>query len=614
MRPDAHIPDGSPGAHLPGRRFPRFGRSELQCGLRRCETWNSAGERGPSALRPFDALRDRELKDRRLRDRELRDRKHRGRPGGRPADAEGGSDSLGSMSERSEATTESSNSASSGTASGADGPTGDAPANGPTSMADLDFSAIREKFELSEDFSPELEREARDATDRFMADRVDARKLHLVTIDPPGSKDLDQAVRIESGTELSHEGYTLYYAIADVGAFVAPGSPLDAEARERGETKYLPDGNIPLYPRILTEHTASLVAGEDRPAVLWQIETDADGQLTRARVRRATVHVRERLDYPTLQAHYDRGKLLPEPIELLPEFGGVREERARERGAVELQLPEQDLVRVDGSWQLRLEPRTQMDAWNAHCSLATGIAAARIMLAGGTGLLRTLPAPDDKTVRQFRQAARALGVDARDEQLPGEILASLAPDDPKALALNSAATKLLRGSGYLAFSPENPPSSDEVTWHAGVANQYGHATAPIRRLGDRFVSEVALAFGGDWVALDGSAKVDGVVPREIADALPELPGLLQRSGQTASAIENECINLAEAVALQDAVGQEFDAGLLRGGDGDHHAEVFVYEPPVIAQCRGDVPAGQHVRVRLVEADVATRKVRFEYPA
>ncbi|WP_211198273.1 RNB domain-containing ribonuclease [Gulosibacter sediminis] len=280
----------------------------------------------------------------------------------------------------------------------------------------------------------------------------------------------------------------------------------------------------------------------------------------------------------------------------------------------ELQLPEQDLVHVDGSWQLRLEPRTQMDAWNAHCSLATGIAAARIMLAGGTGLLRTLPAPDESTVHQFRQAARALGVDARDEQSPGEILASLKPDDPKALALNSAATKLLRGSGHLAFSPDNPPENNGATWHAGVASQYAHATAPIRRLGDRFVSEVALAFGGEWVAHDGSAQVSGEVPAEIADALPELPGLLQNSGRVAASVENECINLAEAVALQDAVSQEFDAGLLRAGDGEHHAEVFVYEPPVIAQCRGDVPAGEHVRVRLVEANPTTRKVRFEYPA
>ncbi|MFD2757276.1 RNB domain-containing ribonuclease [Gulosibacter faecalis] len=487
----------------------------------------------------------------------------------------------------------------------------------PESMADLNFDAIREKYEVTEAFSPELEREAADATDRFADDRLDARDLHLVTIDPPGSKDLDQAVRIERGTEHDRHGYTLYYAIADVGAFVAPGSPLDAEARTRGETKYLPDGSIPLYPRALTEHTASLVAGVDRPAVLWQIETDANGVLTRARVRRALVHVRERLDYPSLQSTFDHGHLLPEPIEALPEFGGVREERSRERGAVELQLPEQDLVRIDGRWQLRLEPRTRMDNWNSHCSLATGIAAARIMLAGGTGLLRTLPAPDADTVRQFRQAAHALGVETTDEQLPGEILASLDPTDPRALALNSAATKLLRGSGYLAFTPEtdfDPEHDHDKAWHAGVASEYAHATAPIRRLGDRFVSEICLAYGGDWVALDGTARVTGEVPTDIVAALDELPGLLQNSGRIAGSIENECINLAEAVALQDAVGEEFDAGLLRGGDGDHHAEVFVTEPPVIAQCRGDVPAGEHVRVRLVEADVAKRRVRFEYPA
>lgn len=483
-------------------------------------------------------------------------------------------------------------------------------------MAELDFQYIREKFELSAEFVPELEHAAAAASDAFSTERFDARDLELVTIDPPGSKDLDQAVRIERGTEDSAEGFTLFYAIADVGAFVPVDSALDVEARRRGETIYLPDGSVPLYPRILTEEIASLVASQDRPAVLWQLETAADGALLRGRVRRAVVHVRERLDYPALQARYDVGEPLPEPISALPEFGTVRQQRARERGAVELQLPEQDLSFDGQNWTLRLEPRTQMDAWNAECSLATGFAAARIMLAGGTGLLRTLPSPNEETVAQFFAAARALGIATEESESPGTLLASLDPADLSAMALHSAATKLLRGSGYLAFDVADQPVPERPeAWHAGVASEYAHATAPIRRLGDRYASEACLEFGRDWVNLSNrDEQLKGTVPADVVAVLPELPGLLKRSSQQANSVDNEAINLAEAVALQDAVGQVFDAGLLRSADEKHHAEIFVFNPPVIAQCRGDVPHGRPIQVRLVEADVETRKVRFEYPA
>lgn len=485
-------------------------------------------------------------------------------------------------------------------------------------MSDLDFRAIREKYQLVEAFPDAVEQDARTVRDRFAAGRIDARHLELVTLDPPGAKDLDQAVRIDR----TEAGFTLWYAIADVGAFIAPGTPLDEEARRRGQTKYLPDGTIPLYPRILTEQIASLVADEDRPAVLWQIEVDADGTLRRGRVRRAIVRVRARLDYPALQAQFDRGEALPEPLAALPAFGDAREARARERGAVELQLPEQDLVHVDGHWRLRLEPRTHMDVHNSHCSLATGIAAANIMLAARVGLLRTLPAPDERTLRQFRLAARALGVDAGDDLTPGDILASLPIADARSLALNAAATKLLRGSGYLAFDARGDEKdarpTPEQAWHNGVASEYAHATAPIRRLGDRFVSELCLAFGGDWVPLDVAPKdaprLHGEVDEAILAALPDLPGILMGSGRVAATVENACINLAESVALHDRIGDVFEAVLLRPGDDDHHAEVFVTEPPVIAQCHGEVPAGQRVRVRLVEADPESRKVRFTYPA
>lgn len=489
----------------------------------------------------------------------------------------------------------------------------------------LSFAAIREEFDLTETFPDQVMRAAERATDRFPDDRVDARDIEFVTVDPQGSLDLDQAVCIQR----TETGYLLNYAIADVGAFVTPGDAIDREVRERGQTIYLPDGNVPLHPRILSEDRASLVAGEDRPAVLWQIETDASGHLTRARVRRATVHVRERLDYETLQRRYDRAEPLHPVIELLPEWGRLREQLARTRGAIELQLPEQDLAQVDGKWRLRLEPRTAMDGWNAQCSLATGMAAAEMMLAARVGIVRTLPAPDAETVEQFRDVARGFGIEAAADAKPGEILASLEPGSPVSLALNTAATKLLRGAGYTVFDGEAPNDA----WHAGVGARYAHATAPLRRLVDRYANELCLLISdGEWLALpEASASTDRTgpdpanadvpatfdparIPDTLRDDLTDLPEIMRRSGRLASDVDNAAINLGEAVALEHRVGETFEAVLLRDSDEKHAAEIYVFEPPVIAQCTGEVPAARRILVRCTEADPSKERVRFTYPA
>src|SRR5690349_10706676 len=109
------------------------------------------------------------------------------------------------------------------------------------------FAGIRREFGLPERFPDpvlaEAERAVTDSARIGAADREDATDLPLVTIDPPGSKDLDQALLVQTRPG---GGFRVHYAIADLGAFVAPGGPLDAEVRRRGQTMYLPDGNVPL--------------------------------------------------------------------------------------------------------------------------------------------------------------------------------------------------------------------------------------------------------------------------------------------------------------------------------------------------------------------------------
>src|SRR5690606_32301799 len=115
--------------------------------------------------------------------------------------------------------------------------------------------------------------------------------LDLVTIDPPGSKDLDQAIAIEE----RGDGWRVSYAIADVGAWVRPGDPIDQEARQRTQTFYAPDRRVPLHPPILGEDAASLLPDGPRPAALWTIDVAADGTTVAAQVRRAMVRSRAQL-------------------------------------------------------------------------------------------------------------------------------------------------------------------------------------------------------------------------------------------------------------------------------------------------------------------------------
>lgn len=456
------------------------------------------------------------------------------------------------------------------------------------------FAGIRVEFDLPSQFPEAVLAEAEKAVSEAnrTGEREDATGLPLVTIDPPGSKDLDQAVLVETRP---NGGFRVHYAIADLGTFVTPGGALDGEVRKRGQTLYLPDGNVPLHPTVLSEGAASLLPDQVRPAALWTIDCDADGEPEQARVRRAMVRSTAQFDYETVQADVVAGRAHPS-IAALPAIGRLRRERAVQRGAVELQLPEQEVAPDGGGgWQLVLRPRTEVDAWNAEISLLTGMSAAKIMLAAGIGVLRTLPDPENGAVQWLRRSAKALGIDWPREMDAAELLAGLDPTRPEALALFMDATRLLRGAGYTVFDGGAP----ERTTHAGLGAPYAHVTAPLRRLVDRYGAEICIAITGGQP-----------VPDWVRAALPELPKAMEASDALASKVDRACLDQVEAWVLGDRIGHEFDAVVLRAEQGS--AEVFLAGPAVIAKCEGDgLPEGERIRVRVVEADAKKRKVTFE---
>ncbi|MDH6293024.1 RNB domain-containing ribonuclease [Rhodococcus opacus] len=458
----------------------------------------------------------------------------------------------------------------------------------------IDFGTVRTEFHLPEGYPPAAVAQARAASDRYASEREDRTDLAFVTIDPPDSLDLDQALHLER----SPDGFVLHYAIADVGAVVEPGGVLDVETRKRGQTFYLPDGKVPLHPQELSEGSASLLPDEDRPAVVWRIELDESAEPVSCTVSRATVRSVARLDYAGVQADAEAGRLHPS-IASLPEFGRLRTAAAVARGAIELRLPEQEVVPDGDGWRVDLAPRTEADDWNAEVSLLTGMCAAAMMLDAKVGLLRTLPPAGPDAVEALRRTASALGIDWPESVGVGELLARLDPNSASTLVLMTEAPSLLRGADYAAFDGALP----ELTTHAAIGAPYAHVTAPLRRLSDRYSTEVCLA-----------VTAGTPVPSWAREALGSMPEIMVGSDSLASKIDRACIDLTEATVLADRVGETFDATVLRSRNGKRTADVFVPSVSVMAKCVGDPAEGEQVKIRLVSADVAKRTVEFGYPA
>src|SRR3569833_1421381 len=141
----------------------------------------------------------------------------------------------------------------------------------------IDFTALRRELELPDEFPADAQREAQEAADQPLPAGVEDRTaIPFVTIDPATSRDLDQAMYLERPAPGDGVAYRVHYAIADVASFVRPGGALETETWQRGQTVYLPDGKVPLHPAVLSEGAASLLPDQNRPAVVWTMDLDAE--------------------------------------------------------------------------------------------------------------------------------------------------------------------------------------------------------------------------------------------------------------------------------------------------------------------------------------------------
>jgi exoribonuclease R len=443
------------------------------------------------------------------------------------------------------------------------------------------LTAIRSQFQLPSAFPAEVEAAAAVAARQPMAEHVDRTSVPFVTLDPASSTDLDQAFAIEqAGTDL-----ILRYAIADIGWFVSGGGPIDAEAWKRGETIYLPDRKISLYPAVLSEGAASLLPDADKPAIVFSVRVAGDGTATLDGAERALIRSRAKLGYATV-----RSADLPAGFDELYRRISAAEHA---RGASRVDPPQQQVVQQDdGSFSLEFRPMTAAEQSNAALSLAANLAIADLLYRNDTGLFRVMPEPDDWAVRRLRHSARALGVDWPKSVSLEDRQRDLDPNDPKDAAFMLAIRRAGTHASYEPFGPGVRP------WHSAMRATYAHGTAPLRRLADRYVTEATLAVA------NGRR-----VPDAVTEAFGRLPDVMNRAEARAGEVDSAVLELAEAVVLEGRVGESFQGTVT---DIDQRgARIQLCDPAVMTRVPANgLAIGAAIRLRLDEADPVRRLSRF----
>ncbi len=483
---------------------------------------------------------------------------------------------------------------------------------------------------IPNEFKPETLAAAADAEPSGIEGREDWRQLPLVTIDPVDAKDHDDAVHaIPDPDPANAGGFVLTIAIADVAAYVRPGSALDREALERGNSVYFPDRVVPMLPERISNDLCSLRADEDRPALAFRVTIDNQGVKLAQSLHRVMMRSVAKLAYLDAQNAIDgKGTALTNPLlepvlrPLWQAYAALRIARAA-REPLDLDLPERKLVlNPDGTVRDVVTPE-RLDAHRLieeFMILANVCAAEMLEKLKAPVMYRVHDAPSIEKMNALREFLETLNVSLPKAgnvrpALFNRFLAKVAETD-NALLVNEV---VLRSQAQAEYSPEN-------YGHFGLnLRRYAHFTSPIRRYADLIVHRSlirALQLGND-----------GLPSSMTPEALRDIGQKISVAERRAMAAERETADRLIAHFLADKVGASFtgriagvtSAGLFiklteTGADGfvpvstlgnDYFAFDDVQSALIGARTSEAFQLGDTVSVKLVEAVPVAGALRFE---
>jgi ribonuclease R len=457
-----------------------------------------------------------------------------------------------------------------------------------------------------------------------LRDRTDLRAMPFTTIDPWDARDHDDALFAQAHDDGS---FTLWVAIADVAAYVRPGSELDREARKRGNSTYFPDRVVPMLPDILSGDLCSLHEGVDRPCLALELKIDAEGTKTGHRFHRAMMRSQASLTYEQAQAADDgqlddQTKPLAKPLaDLFACYRALQKARLR-RQPLDLDLPERQIVLSEEGRVTSIAFKERFDAHKLveECMVLANVATAETLREKGRPLLyRVHEEPSMDKLEGLRQIARDSGlVLAKGQVLHTRHLNRLLAQAEGTEFDEMINMATLRSMTQAYYAPQN-------FGHFGLAlREYAHFTSPIRRYADLIVHRALISAHG-W-------GDDGLSPWDV-DNLDDTAKTISEAERRSMTAERDTNDRYLAAYLSERVGAEFAgriSGVARfgvfvkldetGADGlvpirSIGAEYFRHDPEAQSltgeRTGATITLGARVLVKLAEAEPMTGGLMLE---
>lgn len=407
---------------------------------------------------------------------------------------------------------------------------------------------------LSEKFPQAVIDETKDMTVPDLKAREDLRPYPLVTIDGADARDFDDAVFAEK----TDEGYHLIVAIADVAYYVRPGSALDREAYRRGNSTYFPDRVVPMLPEALSNDLCSLRPKENRACMAFHLWIDTSGGLKSYKIVRGLMRSEARLTYDQVQAAKDgepsdlTGPLMDKVINPLYEAYEILDKARRQRGALDLDLPERKVLIDENGNMTGVKNRERYDSHKLieeFMILANVAAAQALESQKAPCVYRVHDRPSADKLASAGEFLDAFGLslpkgnNVKPAQL--NLLLSKAKESPYSHLISEV---ILRSQSQAVYDPEN-------IGHFGLALQrYAHFTSPIRRYADLLVHRSLIrAFD---LGPGGLSEEEEVTLEERAEHI-------SGTERTSAEAERASVDRFTAKWMSERIGNEF-AGRING--------------------------------------------------
>jgi len=354
---------------------------------------------------------------------------------------------------------------------------------GPADAPGIDLLSIVRAYHLPTEFPKKVVDEANrippTVGKELLTDREDLRQEFIVTIDPDDARDFDDAINVE---KLNGGGWHLGVHIADVAAYVTPGTALDREARRRGNSVYLPDRVIPMLPERLSNGVCSLKPGVDRLTHSVFAEFDSNANVKKVRFGRSVIRSAHRLTYKQAYALLKSSKTdeLTSRLQRAWELASLLRRKRFQHGSLELDFPEVKVRLDDKGKPIALE-RVENDESHQLVEefmlVANELVARELRRRAIPTVYRVHEDPDPEKLGEFRELVLSHGYKVGDLSVRAELqrFLGLIKGKPEEQALKIGLLKSLRRAHYLP----------QPLGHYGLAkSNYLHFTSPIRRYAD----------------------------------------------------------------------------------------------------------------------------------